>query len=179
MITSGLVLLRRTLLSSPSSQTGNSRWIRNWRLMYLIPLTVCLIFSLALISCAPTRSRLPFEIQPLMPDPPSMLLPAGTTRLGFAVESATPAQCRYALNRATSFEQMSPFDFGSGTTHHMVMLTHLSPDPNILTRVYVRCDAYPDFELEVRYRSLSEANPSFPRTGNLWGSWNCAHHGLE
>lgn len=147
--------------------------------MLISRLSACFLFCLVLSGCISSRPITLEDSRPIRPNPASTLLPPGTTRLGFSVESATPAQCRYALNQATSFEQMFPFDFGRGTTHHMVMLTHLSPDPNILTRVYVRCDAYPDIELEVKYRSLSNPNPPFPRTGNLWGSWNLIRRGME
>ncbi len=46
----------------------------------------------------------------------------------------------------------------------------LDPDPNRTNRVFVRCAEHPDYLVTLRYRALSQANPSFPRTGNLWGS---------
>jgi hypothetical protein len=74
---------------------------------------------------------------------------------------------------------MSPFDIGGRTTHHVTMVHGLSPDLNIVTRVFVRCDTAPEVELEAKYRTSSQPNPSSPRTGNLWGSWNLSHHGLD
>jgi len=129
--------------------------------------------------CAPLHPVTPLDTRPLRPDPPSMLLPAGTTRLGLTMESAVPTACRYAWEQSTSFTDMAPFDLGQSTTHHVTLLRDLSPDPKTTNRVFVRCEAYPDLELNLMYRSLPTVNPSFPRTGNLWGSWNVIKQGLD
>lgn len=148
--------------------------MRQW----LIALVIVLASFLAR-GCAPLNSVTPLDPTSVMVDPPSTLLPPGTTRLVFVVKSGMPAECRYAVLPSTPFEEMSAFALSGKVTHHVTMLSGLSPDPNRLTRVYVRCDNAPDVESEVKYRSLSEPNPSFPRTGNLWGSWNVVKNGLE
>lgn len=142
-------------------------------------LTVCFLFCFVLSGCVTTRLITQDNSRPLRPDPPSTLLPAWTTRLGLVLESLVPTACRYALKESTSFTGMAPFDLGQGTTHHVTMLRDLSSDPKMTNRVYVRCEAYPELELELLYRSLPVVNPPFPRTGNLWGSWNLIHRGLE
>ncbi|MCP4548602.1 MAG: hypothetical protein GY835_19270 [bacterium] len=113
----------------------------------------------------------------LIADPPSTLLAPGTTELTLTVRSATATECRYAVGEALGFEAMTPFDpgrstiAGPGLRIHETRVTGIDADPNTLNEIYVRCAAYPEELLELRYRCLSEVNPSFPRTGNLWGSW--------
>ena len=138
-----------------------------------------LVLGLFMLGCVPARHIVMNRTPALIPDMPSTLLPPNTTQLRFVFESSVPANCRYALGQSAPFERMISFDLGGGTTRHVTMLTGLSPDPNTINRVYVRCDAYRDVEVVVKYRSLSHVNPSFPRTGNLWGSWNLIHRGLN
>ena len=59
---------------------------------------------------------------------------------------------------------MTPFGSGQST-----VINGLNPDPNVVNDVYVRCAAHPDYLLHLQYRALSEANPPYPRKGNLWG----------
>lgn len=76
------------------------------------------------------------------------------------------------------FAEMTPFDTGAGSMIHKTVIRGLDADPNVVNEVYLRCAAHPDFALLLRYRSLSEANPAYPRTGNLWGSWDLVKKGL-
>jgi hypothetical protein len=108
------------------------------------------------------------------PQPPSTLLPPGTTAISLTVQSITSTTCAFALGQALPFEEMAPFDQGAGTTTHLTSVGGLDPTPNVVNELYVRCACHPDFALHLRYRSLSQANPSFPRTGNLWGWWGFA-----
>ncbi len=64
------------------------------------------------------------------------------------------------------------------TNSHSTLITGLDPDPNVVNTVTVRCASDPDYLLTLHYRSLSEANPRFPRTGNLWGWWGFIDKGL-
>jgi len=113
------------------------------------------------------------------PYPVSTLLLPNTTQLPFSVTSIVPTQCRYSIGTALPYEQMMPFNAGAGTTFHQTTLVGLNTDPNRVNEVYVRCADYPDFALHLRYRCLSAANPSFPRTGNLWGSGTLLAKGLD
>ncbi|MFN8454765.1 MAG: carbohydrate binding domain-containing protein [Anaerolineae bacterium] len=61
---------------------------------------------------------------------------------------------------------------------HQTTLRNLNPDPNVVNNVYVRCASQPDYLLQLKYRSLSQTNPSYPRTGNLWGWWDLHDKGL-
>jgi len=109
--------------------------------------------------------------------PPSTLLPAGATTLAFTVNTNQAAQCRYAVGQALAYEAMTPFDSGQGSSVHGVTFTGLNPDTTQVNEIYVRCDAVPDQVLHLRYRALPSANPSFPRKGNLWGSWQVLQNG--
>ena len=112
------------------------------------------------------------------PQPPSTLLPPGTTALSLTVQSTETTTCAYSLGAAVPYAEMTPFDQGAGTTAHQTTLNHLDPDPNVVNNVYVRCASQPDYLLQLKYRSLSQANPSYPRTGNLWGWWDLFSKGL-
>lgn len=105
------------------------------------------------------------------PDPPSTLLPPGTTRLDLSVHTITATTCGYNVGAPLPYDDMTPFDQGAGSTSHRTVIGGLDPDPNVVNEVYVRCAAHPDYFLHLRYRSLSQTNPSYPRTGNLWGWW--------
>lgn len=103
-------------------------------------------------------------------NPPSTLLPPGTTSLAFSVRSLENASCGYSLGRALPLEQMVPFDEGQGDRLHKTVIRGLDPDTTKVNEVFVRCSSAPDFVLHLRYRSLPAVQPSFPRTGNLWGT---------
>ncbi len=105
------------------------------------------------------------------PKPPSTLLPPGSTSFTLTVQSLTPTRCAYSVNADLPYAQMTPFGEPSDTLTHTTTVTGLNPDPNTLNDVNVRCAGHPDYRLRLRYRSLSPSNPSFPRTGNLWGWW--------
>ena len=110
-------------------------------------------------------------------DPSSTLLPPGTTEITFLVHSAQATTCTYAMYNPLAYDQMSPFDQSEGTKHQTV-ITGLDPDPNVVNRIYLRCASQPEIVHELIYRARADANPPFPRTGNLWGWWGLADHGL-
>ncbi len=105
------------------------------------------------------------------PQPLSTLLPPATTQLTLSLESTQPTTCAYAVGWPLPYGAMTPFDQGAGATLHHTAVAGLDPDPAVLNAVYVRCASHPDYLLPLHYRSLSAANPSYPRTGNLWGWW--------
>ena len=111
--------------------------------------------------------------------PPSTLLPPGTVELPFVVHSDEPASCRWALGSPAEWSAMTSFGAGDGTRAHGATFTGLSPDPTVVNELYVRCDPRPDELLHLRYRVLAAVDPSFPRTGNLWGWWGLREVGLE
>ncbi|MFZ6028747.1 MAG: LamG-like jellyroll fold domain-containing protein [Chloroflexota bacterium] len=110
------------------------------------------------------------------PQPPSTVLPAGATSFALSVETITPTRCAYSVNASLPYTGMTPFGEAADATTHTVTILGLDADPNRLNDVYVRCAAHPDFAMRLRYRSLSPANPDFPRTGNLWGWWEWRNH---
>jgi hypothetical protein len=111
------------------------------------------------------------------PMPPSTLLPAGATSVPFTVNTNTPASCGYMVGHDADFPAMAPFETGQGGTVHGVTFLGLDPTTTVVNDVYVRCDAQTDKVLHLEYRALPSANPSFPRKGNLWGSWDVFRNG--
>jgi len=103
------------------------------------------------------------------PQPPSTLLPVGAGSVSLTVQTATNTTCAYAVGQALPFSQMAAFTSDAGSQLHSTVISGLNPDPNFVNDVYVRCAANPDYLLHLQYRSLSEANPPYPRKGNLWG----------
>lgn len=110
--------------------------------------------------------------------PPSTLLPPGATALDLSVQTALATTCAYAIGQPLPFAEMTPFASRAGSTQHQARVAGLSPDPQIVNDVFVRCASHPDYLLRLRYRALSAVNPPFPRTGNLWGWWQWRGKGL-
>jgi hypothetical protein len=131
-------------------------------------------------SGAPCQSALlPFVGIPIVSaQPPSTLLAAGATSLDLSVRTAIATSCAYAVGQPLPFAQMTPFASGAGSAQHQVHVAGLSPDPQIVNDVFVRCASHPDYVMRLRYRALSGVNPPFPRTGNLWGWWQWRSKGL-
>lgn len=111
------------------------------------------------------------------PNPPSTLLVSGATQVNLSLKSTVSTVCRYSVGSALSYDAMIPFT-NTGSTQHSTLITGLNPDPNTVNEVYVRCAADTSFLLHLRYRSLSNMNPAFPRKGNLWGWDNFIQKGL-
>lgn len=103
------------------------------------------------------------------PQPSGILLPSSTTTSRLTVHSTTNTNCAFAVGEPLPYDEMTSFDQGAGTTSHQTTVNGINPDPNTVNHVYVRCAANPDFLWQRSYRALSQVNPSFPRTGNLWG----------
>ena len=103
------------------------------------------------------------------PQPPSTLLPVGATSVALTVQTATNTTCAYAVGQPLPYGQMTPFTSGAGSQSQSAAINGLNPDPNFVNDVYVRCAANPDYLLHLQYRALSDANPPYPRKGNLWG----------
>ncbi len=112
------------------------------------------------------------------PKPPSTILAPGSGSLALSVTSVAPTSCAFSLGSVLPFARMTPFSQGSGTTLHHTTIEGLGTDPNQVNRVYVRCASHADFLLPLQYRVRAAVNPSFPRTGNLWGWWQLAAKGL-
>ena len=102
--------------------------------------------------------------------PPSTLLPVGATSVNLAVQTAVATTCAWAVGQPLPIAQMTPFTADTGTQHQTI-ISGLNPDPNVVNDVYVRCAAQTNYLLHLQYRAISEANPPYPRKGNLWG-WN-------
>ncbi|MGB7117384.1 MAG: carbohydrate binding domain-containing protein [Anaerolineales bacterium] len=106
--------------------------------------------------------------QTTIPVANSTLLPPGSTQIELTVQTAQTTTCRYALDSPDPYNQMAPFGQSGGSTHKTV-IRGLNPDPNTVNHVYVRCADQPEIVQEFLVRALSDADPPFPRTANLWG----------
>ncbi|MDW8065613.1 MAG: LamG-like jellyroll fold domain-containing protein [Anaerolineae bacterium] len=115
------------------------------------------------------------------PQPPTTLLPPGSTALTLTVRTLLPTRCAYSVQADRPYNQMTSFGEPTDVLTHTTIVVGLNPDPNMINDVYVRCASHPDFRLRLRYRVLSPSNPPFPRTGNLWGwwQWKAAGYTLE
>ena len=155
-----------------------------WLAATNIPTGSQLVFEFTPISVtetgAPCQSgALPWKGIPITnAQPPSTILPVGATNLFLTVQTASNTSCSYAMGQPLPFAQMTPFSSGTGTTSPGTLISGLSPDPNMVNDVYVRCAANPDYLLHLQYRALSEANPPYPRKGNLWGWGEWITNGL-
>ncbi|MCS7282354.1 MAG: carbohydrate binding domain-containing protein, partial [Anaerolineae bacterium] len=105
------------------------------------------------------------------PQPPTTLLPPGSTALTLTVRTLLPTRCAWSAQADRSYGEMTPFGEPTDTLTHTTTVRDLNPDPNFINDVFVRCASHPDFRMRLRYRALSPSNPPFPRTGNLWGWW--------
>ncbi len=103
------------------------------------------------------------------PQPPSTLLPSGSSSVALTVESAAPTSCRYSVNALLELSAMTPFAVGAGTSSHFTDVTGLASDTTRVNDVYVRCALAPDYVLKLQYRSLPTVKQSFPRISILWG----------
>lgn len=119
-------------------------------------------------TCSSDATTFP-GVQITDPTPPSTLLPANSSEFTLTVHTIAATECRYSVGVPLDFADMTPFDTGAGTTQHTTVIPGVDTNPNTVTDVYVRCAADHYFLLHERYRCLPDANPSFPRTGNLWG----------
>lgn len=122
-------------------------------------------------------SRQPLTASDL--NPPSTLLPPGSTSVAFSMKTSEPATCRYSVAADAGYAAMKPFSATNPTTDHAVTFEGLSSDPLTVNNVFVRCDTDAAFVLPLKYRSLSTPNPSYPRVGNLWGWWGVFSQGAE
>jgi hypothetical protein len=112
------------------------------------------------------------------PQPPSTVLLPGSTAVTLSVSSIASTTCAYAIGSPLPYAQMTPFSQGSGTLSHQSVIGGLDTNPIVVNQIYVRCASHPDFVLPLQYRVRANVNPSFPRTGNLWGWWQLDDKGL-
>jgi uncharacterized protein (TIGR03437 family) len=120
------------------------------------------------------------NISPVMnPNPPSTLLPAGSTSIALAVQSASTTSCGYSVNVQAVYSEMTPFDSGQGGTSHSTIIQGLTPDPSQVNNVYVRCALAPGFALQLQYRAMpTYQTTSFPRIVNINGLNNILGNGI-
>ncbi|MGD0577841.1 MAG: LamG-like jellyroll fold domain-containing protein [Bryobacteraceae bacterium] len=111
-------------------------------------------------------------------DPPSTLLPPGSTSVTLTVTTRVPDQCRWSLDPAATYAAMQPATVSPGASVETVAVTGLNPDPAVVNHVYLRCASVPDYQDALLYRSLPLGNAPFPRKGNLWGSWLLRQGGM-
>ena len=151
---------------------------------------ICLTVIAALLgsfSSVAAASQLPVEVRrprsltlaettPITnPQPPSTLLPFGTAAITLSVDTPINTICGYAVDSDLPYDQMTPFDQSNQSKTHVTAVA-LDADSTYVNQVYVRCASDPNYSLRLLYRSLPQVNPSYPRTGNLWGGQNFDDH---
>jgi hypothetical protein len=99
--------------------------------------------------------------------PPTGLLSPGSTTVSVSFNTTQPTTCAYSVGSLTAFSAMKLLDTAT-TTSHKGLLTGLSPSPQVVNTVYLRCSAYTDYVQRVQYRSVPALNPPFPRISSLW-----------
>jgi hypothetical protein len=171
-------------IAARAHRTGASQPNEVWLAATNVPTGTQLVFEFTPVSVTQTgavcqSSALAWNGIPITnPQPPSTLLPVGATRVSLTVQTADNTTCAYAVGQPLPFTQMTPFNLGAGSQQQSTVIGGLNPDPNFVNDVYVRCAAQPDYLLHLQYRALSEANPPYPRKGNLWGWWLWLTNGL-
>jgi hypothetical protein len=101
-------------------------------------------------------------------NPPSNLLASGSTSVSLTFNTILPSSCAYSVGALADYSSMTPFATGQGTTSHQGAVSGLSPSPQVLNQVYLRCDSNPDYVQQLEYRSVATLDPPFPRIGNIW-----------
>lgn len=110
--------------------------------------------------------------------PESTLLAPGSTSVELTLDTARETSCRFSLQTAEMFEQMTPFA-ETGRTRHRSNITNLSANPSFVNSVFVRCAAQTQELRELKYRALARPNHPYPRVANLWGSRILLEKGIE
>lgn len=137
----------------------------------LICYCLCLITVISISLIHPVRGQSYPDYTGIQADPPSTVLPPNTTELSLSITTDTETTCSY------QWEGRHDQTLTEDGTYHLIELQGLNPDPSITNHVTIRCEAYPDNPLALMYRSLPDANPSYPRLGNLWGGWEWQANG--
>lgn len=113
------------------------------------------------------------------PNPPSTLLPPGSTSVALAVQTGSATSCGYSVNVEAQYPAMKPFDQGQGGNSHSALIQGLTSDPSQVNTVYVRCALAPDFALLLQYRAMPLAqSATFPRIANIGGLSNVLAKGV-
>jgi hypothetical protein len=171
-------------IAARARRTDASQPNEVWLAASNVPTGTQLVFEFTPVSVTQTgavcqSSALAWNGIPITnPQPPSTLLPVGATSIFLTVQTDDNTTCAYAVGQPLPFTQMTTFNSGAGTQRQSTVISGLNPDPNFVNDVYVRCAAHPDYLLHLQYRALSEANPPYPRKGNLWGWWDWLSNGL-
>ncbi len=100
-------------------------------------------------------------------NPPSTLLPAGSTTVNLSFDTPQADTCGYSVNTLLDLPQMQPVDTAA-TISHQVTVSGLDPNPQVVNGVYIRCASAVGF-WAVQYRSVAPAGGTFPRIGSIWG----------
>ncbi len=109
----------------------------------------------------------------LVVSPRGSLLPAGSTTIELLVTLPVPGELRWSLGASLPWERMTP----AGTPvalSHTVTIGGLDPSPLLVNEIHLRSSHAPNESVRVPARAIADANPRYPRVGNLWGSWRFA-----
>lgn len=99
--------------------------------------------------------------------PSSNLLAPGSDRVALTFNTMQPDECRYSVGSLLDFSSMQHFDSAPATAHSGD-IRGLSPDPQVLNTVFIRCDSNPAYVQTLEYRAITAPSGSFPRIGSIW-----------
>lgn len=102
-------------------------------------------------------------------NPPSGLLPSGSTSTPLTFTTSQATACRYSVGSAAAWASMQPFDSSQVTTHSGTV-SGLSSDPRVTTNVYFACDLNPAYTTALTYRSIAGPYGPYPRIGSIWNA---------
>jgi len=122
----------------------------------------------SLMACRAVLCQTPPPLSLTNINPPSTLLPPGSTSLNLSFNTPVPDTCGYSVNTLPDLSQMRPVDTAGPATAHQVTVTGLNPDPQVLNPVYIRCASEASF-WDLMYRVVAAPAGEFPRIGSIWG----------
>lgn len=109
-----------------------------------------------------------FAIVPLTNvNPPSGLLPTGSTSTPLRFTTSAATACRYSVGSPAPWSSMQAFDSAEVTTHSGT-ISGLSADPRVTTSVYFACDINTAYTNVLQYRSVAGPYGSYPHIGSIW-----------
>ena len=101
--------------------------------------------------------------------PSSNLLATGSTGVSLSFNTLQATTCRYSAGSLQTYASMTPLDAGAApTAAHQGTIAGLSPSPQVLNDVFIRCASNTDFVQMLQYRAVANPTGTFPRIGSIW-----------
>lgn len=101
-------------------------------------------------------------------NPPSGLLPTGSSSTPLTFTTAAASSCRYSVGTLAPWSSMQVFD-SSPVVNHSGTISGLSADTRVTNNVYLACDSNPALPTTLQYRSVAGPYGPYPHVGSIWG----------